>query len=616
MAQERFLQQLRSSVQSNKNSAITAIKSQLAKSGDGSFILGRYLDSLNGVRTIIGVNAYTTNGKNITIYDFDSVEEEKVLGRIAEVENTLGIGEGSDGSSSTVTIVSRVENVEKLIQDLLSNDVNNINSITYKIEEVKKELIGNENTDTENSDTIEGAKKYADKAIEKALSDGGSVKTEIEKAKAAATTKVVEGTDDGNNLEIIASTNADNSTTYTINLSNIATDSELKELKEAVGLDSNEGKTVKELIIEQQNYTTSEIARVETIVNENKNAITVLNGTGEGSVHKTVSDAITELVNGADEKYDTLKEISDYIANDTSNAATMSNDIADLKKSVNALNELNVVACSDSTLIKVSTSTTLNSDSKSQKTFTVCANGIASTIDLENAKEELLNDIESLDTKLQTETSERKASDNTLQATINTEIADRKASDSVLQTQLDTITGNSNTSIKAQITSAITELKGDATNAGNTLGKVEDRIEILETNVNSSSGTVHTTINNKINALDYTDKGIANQYVSSVSQTDGKISVTRTLFENAIISSDNKTLSEKLTEIETSINDAEASAKAAATKVEVSGNSMLSKTETTDSNGSVTYTLNLSDTWDCGTFEYSEIEQEQEQEPA
>lgn len=612
MAQERFLQQLRSSVQSNKNSAITAIKSQLAKSGDGSFILGRYLDSLNGVRTIIGVNAYTANGKNITIYDFDSVEEEKVLGRIAEVENTLGIGEGGDGSSSTVTIVSRVENVEKLIQDLLSNDVNNINSITYKIEEVKKELIGNENTDTENSDTIEGAKKYADKAIEKALGDGGSVKAEIEKAKAAATTKIVEGTDDGNNLEIIASTNVDNSTTYTINLSNIATDSELKELKEAVGLDSNEGKTVKELIIEQQNYTTSEIARVETIVNENKNAITVLNGTGEGSVHKTVSDAITELVNGADEKYDTLKEISDYIANDTSNAATMSNDIADLKKSVNALNELNVVACSDSTLIKVSTSTTLNSDSKSQKTFTVCANGIASTIDLENAKEELLNDIESLDTKLQTETSERKASDTTLQAAINTEIADRKASDSVLQTQLDTITGNSNTSIKAQITSAITELKGDATNAGNTLGKVEDRIEILETNVNSSTGTVHTTINNKINALDYTDKGIANQYVSSVSQTDGKISVTRTLFENAIISSDNKTLSEKLTEIETSISDAEASAKAAATKVEVSGNSMLSKTETTDSNGSVTYTLNLSDTWDCGTFEYSEIEQEQE----
>ena len=81
MAQERFLQQLRSSVQSNKNSAITAIKSQLAKSGDGSFILGRYLDSLNGVRTIIGVNAYTANGKNITIYDFDSVEEEKVLGQ-------------------------------------------------------------------------------------------------------------------------------------------------------------------------------------------------------------------------------------------------------------------------------------------------------------------------------------------------------------------------------------------------------------------------------------------------------------------------------------------------------------------------------------------------------
>lgn len=611
MAQERYLQQLRSSVQSSKESAVNAINSQLAKSGDGSFILGRYLDSLNGVRTIIGVNAYTSNGKTITLFDFDTIEEQKLVSRLVTVEDTLGIGEG--GTVTGVTMVSRVETIEKLLQDLVSVDETNVNSIKYKINELKEELIGNENIDTENSDTIEGAKKYADKAIDNALADGGKIETAIEKAQLAATTKIVEGEDDGDNLDIVASVNVDNSTTYTISLKNIATDSELQQLKEQVGLDANEGKTVKELITEVQNNTLSEIQRVEEKVDNNTDAITILNGTGEGSVHKTVSDAITKLVNGADESFDTLKEISDYIANDTTNAAQMTVDIQELKKDVKALNELNVVSCTDSTLIKVTTTTTANSDSKLQKTFTICADGIASVSNLNDAKEELQNNINSVSTQLQTETSERKASDNTLQAAINTETSERQAEDSRLQTQLDVITGTSNNSIKGQITSAITQVIGDATNNGKTLGILEDRIEVLETNVNSTSGTVHTAIKNAVNSLDYTDKSIAGQYVTEVSQTDGKISVKRAMFANAQVTEDGKSLSEKLIEIDNSIKNAETSAKAAATKVAVSGNSMLTKTESTDENGSVTYTLNLSDTWDCGTFEYTEREEEQQQ---
>ena len=45
---------------------------------------------------------------------------------------------------------------------------------------------------------------------------------QVDAAKAAATTKVVEGTDAGNNLEIASAKETDGSTTYTINLSDVA----------------------------------------------------------------------------------------------------------------------------------------------------------------------------------------------------------------------------------------------------------------------------------------------------------------------------------------------------------------------------------------------------------
>ena len=59
-------------------------------------------------------------------------------------------------------------------------------------------------------------------------------------------------------------------------------------------------------------------------------AITTLNGTGTGSVKKTVADAIAGVVASAPADFDTLKEVADWIANDTSGAAKMQSDIADL----------------------------------------------------------------------------------------------------------------------------------------------------------------------------------------------------------------------------------------------------------------------------------------------
>lgn len=79
-------------------------------------------------------------------------------------------------------------------------------------------------------------------------------------------------------------------------------------------------------------------------VTANENAITVLNGEGEGSVKKQVNDAAAKIVSDAPEAYDTLKEISDWISSHADSASAMNsqivtnkNDIALLEKKVENL---------------------------------------------------------------------------------------------------------------------------------------------------------------------------------------------------------------------------------------------------------------------------------------
>lgn len=70
---------------------------------------------------------------------------------------------------------------------------------------------------------------------------------------------------------------------------------------------------------------------LRTLIGENTAAIAVLNGKGDGSVSATVAAKVAEVVAGADAKFDTLKEIADWILNDTTGAASMTADIAALE---------------------------------------------------------------------------------------------------------------------------------------------------------------------------------------------------------------------------------------------------------------------------------------------
>lgn len=91
--------------------------------------------------------------------------------------------------------------------------------------------------------------------------------------------------------------------------------------------DATWAKPVAELSIEDKNT----IDNLQTITG-------VLIGNDEDmSVREIAAAEVAELVAGADESFDTLKEIADWIMNDTTGAASMASDIATLKTDVQTL---------------------------------------------------------------------------------------------------------------------------------------------------------------------------------------------------------------------------------------------------------------------------------------
>ena len=73
-------------------------------------------------------------------------------------------------------------------------------------------------------------------------------------------------------------------------------------------------------------------------VNDNKDAIARLNGTS--SEEGSVAYQIAQVVAGADESYDTLKEIADWISSHATDAATMNSQISTNKNDITALKGL------------------------------------------------------------------------------------------------------------------------------------------------------------------------------------------------------------------------------------------------------------------------------------
>ena len=102
-----------------------------------------------------------------------------------------------------------------------------------------------------------------------------------------------------------------------------------------------EGKTVVQMISEAQSAATYNDAAVKADIKKNTDAIGILNGSGTGSVKKTVDDAINKFSTDIsdDNVVNSYKELIDWVATHGSEAATMAGAITALQAIVDGIGD-------------------------------------------------------------------------------------------------------------------------------------------------------------------------------------------------------------------------------------------------------------------------------------
>lgn len=110
-----------------------------------------------------------------------------------------------------------------------------------------------------------------------------------------------------------------------------------------------------------------------------------------------------------------------------------------------------------------------------------------------------------------------------------------------LQTQSENLIGEESGVTANTIQGAVVEAKGYADGLNTAM---DGRVEALETNVGSTP--VATQIQTAIQALDKADSAVANQFVTSVSETDGVVTVTRARPQIADVQNLQSTLDNKV----------------------------------------------------------------------
>lgn len=157
------------------------------------------------------------------------------------------------------------------------------------------------------------------------------VQDAIDNAAKKAATEVIE--DAAGHVTVTKTTGSNGQAVYTIGENDIASDAALTaevsrakaaedKIEASVGLAADGSH-----VAASGNYTSGattiagEIAAVDAQVKKNADAIATLNGSGDGSVAKAVSDAKSELLGGATEDYNTLGKLESKIKTAVSEAS-------------------------------------------------------------------------------------------------------------------------------------------------------------------------------------------------------------------------------------------------------------------------------------------------------
>ena len=283
---------------------IKAIEDDYLKADDKTALQGEISSAVNGAKEEI---KGTTDGlaNRIKAVEDDYLKAEDKTALQGEISSAVN-GAKEEIKGTTDGLAGRI----KAIED------------DYLNAEDKTELEGKVNS------TLAEAKGYTDSEVSRIVADSGSgligqegdassantiygAKTYAEEKAAAAQTAAEEA----------AAADA----TSKVN----AAKEEIKGTTDGL---ANRIKAVEDDYLKAEDKTAlqGEISGLDGRVEAVEGAITVLNGDGDGSVNKKVADAIAGVVASAPEDFDTLKEVADWIANDTTGAAKMQADIAKL----------------------------------------------------------------------------------------------------------------------------------------------------------------------------------------------------------------------------------------------------------------------------------------------
>lgn len=326
------------------------------------------------VAQVVGtpITVETEGGKTVVVSLKDLISAEVTRAKAAESGLTTRMS----------TAEKDIDNLQAAVNTLNGSSTGSIsqsieNAITIKTVKVDGAAL---TPDSAKAVNITGIKANTD-AIAKLNGDStvtGSVAKAVADVKSELTTEINEKAD---KATTIAGYNITDAYTKTEVDNELATKQDTIDDLATIRSDASTGAG----LVTQVNTNKTNIESLQS-------AIDTLNSTStvEGSVDKKVADAIAIVVADAPESFDTLKEVADWIANDTTGAAAMQTDIATLKTKVATVEEnaeVNQNAFSNVTV----GSTTIAADSKTDTLTLEAGSGIDISADVANDKVTITN---------------------------------------------------------------------------------------------------------------------------------------------------------------------------------------------------------------------------------
>ena len=240
-------------------------------------------------------------------------------------------GTWADVEGSAIVIPNDTEAIEAL-QTLVGNTAV-ATQIANAITAAKNELIGAD-TDTADSNTVKGAKKYAD-------SLNTAMDTRMDAAESSITTLTGADTVEGSVAKALkdAKSYADGKDTAIAAAKKAGDDAQadVDALKAKVGTVPAD-KTVVEMIADAQAAATYDDSALAGRVTTVEGKVTTLVGSDADKSARTIaSEEVAKIVAGADTAYDTLKEISDWISSHKTDASAMNSAITTLEGIVDGI---------------------------------------------------------------------------------------------------------------------------------------------------------------------------------------------------------------------------------------------------------------------------------------